>query len=140
MTNDPSQGSTDATGEDRLKARTLGVSLTVNDLERSLVWYRDVVGFDVDQRYEREGRLMAVALAAGDVKILLTPDDGRRGERKKGEGFSMQLITPQNVDGIAARIRASGGVLETEPADVWGARAFRLRDPDGFLWVISSGR
>jgi hypothetical protein len=31
-------------------------------------------------------------------------------------------------------------VLESEPADAWGARVFRLRDPDGFKLVISSER
>lgn len=28
-----------------LQARTLSVSLTVNDVAKSLAWYRDVVGF-----------------------------------------------------------------------------------------------
>ena len=32
-----------------------------------------------------------------------------------------------------------GGELLSEPADMpWGARVFRLRDPDGFLWELSS--
>ena len=47
----------------------------------------------------------------------------------------------QNIDELATRIKASGGVLEAEPVDTpWGARVFRLRDPDGFKFVISSGR
>jgi len=34
----------------------LAASLTVKDLPKSLTWYRDVVGFAVDQQYEREGK------------------------------------------------------------------------------------
>jgi uncharacterized glyoxalase superfamily protein PhnB len=124
------------------RARTLAAALTVKDLQKSLAWYRDVVGFTVDQKHEREGKLRAVSLKAGDVRILIGQDDGAKGwDRVKGEGFSLQITTDQNVDEIAKRIKALGGTLESEPADTpWGARLFRLRDPDGFKLAISSDR
>jgi len=123
-----------------LCARSLQASLTVKDLEKSLAWYRDVVGFEVDRKHEREGRLRAVSLRAGDVRILINQDDGAKGwDRAKGEGFSLQITTEQNVDAIAKSITQRGGTLESEPADTpWGARIFRLRDPDGFKLTISS--
>jgi len=124
------------------RGRTLTASLTVKDLQKSLTWYRDVVGFTVDQNHEREGKLTAVSLKAGDVRLLIVQDDGARGwDRVKGEGFSLQIITDQNVDEIAKRIKDLGGTLESQPADTpWGARVFRVRDPDGFKLVISSER
>jgi uncharacterized glyoxalase superfamily protein PhnB len=122
-------------------ARSLEASLTVLDPKRSAGWYRDVLGFTVDKEYERGGRLLAIALRAGVVRILLTQDDGAKGaDRKKGEGFSLQLSTAQDIDGLARRAKDAGAVLDTEPTDVWGARVFRLRDPDGFRLVISSLR
>ncbi len=124
-----------------LIAQSLEASLTVGDLAASVAWYRDVVGFAVDREYARDGKLLAVALRAGAVRLLLGQDDGAKGAgRAKGEGFSLQLTTPQSVDAIAARIRARGGVLDTEPTDAWGARVIRLRDPDGFRLTISSPR
>src|SRR5258705_10780854 len=60
-------------------ARALSAALTVKDLEKSLAWYRDVIGFAVDQRHEREGVLRAVSLKAGDVQILIGLDDGAKG-------------------------------------------------------------
>ncbi len=125
------------------QARSLSVSLTVNDLRTSVAWYRDVVGFAVHQEYERGGTLRAVALNAGAVRILLGQDDGAKGADRvkgKGEGCSLQFTTTQNVDDIAERIKARGGTLASEPADVWGARAFRVQDPDGFTLTISSER
>ena len=124
------------------QARTLQASLTVKDLQKSLTWYQDVVGFAVDQRHEREGKLRAVSLKAGDVRLLINQDDGAKGwDRVKGDGFSLQLTTDQNIDEIANRIKKLGGSLDSEPADMpWGARVFRLRDPDGFKLVISSER
>jgi uncharacterized glyoxalase superfamily protein PhnB len=126
---------------DAFVARSLEASLTVRDLAASVAWYCDLVGFTVDREYRRDGQLRAVALRAGAVRLLLGQDDGAKGlDRVKGEGFSLQLTTAQDVDALAARIRARGGALETEPADAWGARAFRLRDPDGFRFTISSPR
>jgi uncharacterized glyoxalase superfamily protein PhnB len=122
------------------QARSLAASLTVNDLEKSVAWYRDVIGFTVDQRHEREGKLLAVSLKAGDVRILLGQDDGAKGlNRLKGEGFSLQFTTDQDIDSIASGVKDRGGVLQLEPTDTpWGARVFRLQDPDGFKLTISS--
>lgn len=123
------------------RARALSVSFTVKDLAKSLAWYRDVVGFTVDQEHERGGVLRAVSLVAGGVKILLGQDDGAKGlDRTKGEGFSVQFTTTQNIDELAKRIKEAGVVLATEPADAWGARVFRVKDPDGFTLVFSSER
>jgi len=135
------QGATPRTQPESFRGRTLAASLTVSDLQRSLAWYRDVVGFTVDRKFEREGRLAAVALKAGAVELLLGQDDGAKGEsRVKGEGFSLQITTTQDVDALAKRIQDRGGLLTTEPADVWGARVFRMQDPDGFRLTISSQR
>jgi len=124
------------------RAREMTASLTVKDLQKSVAWYRDLLGFTVDREIERDGKLRAVALKAGAIRILLNQDDGARGfDRVKGEGFSLQFITTQSVDDIANRIKSGGGALETEPADMpWGVRAFRVRDPDGFKFAISSER
>ena len=135
------QGATPRTQPESFRGRSLAASLTVSDLQRSLAWYRDVVGFTVDRKFEREGRLAAVALKAGAVELLLGQDDGAKGEgRVKGEGFSLQITTTQDVDALAKRIKDRGGLLTTEPADVWGARVFRMQDPDGFRLTISSQR
>jgi lactoylglutathione lyase len=121
-------------------ASALTASVTVADLAKSMAWYRDVIGFEVTQQREREGKLRAVSLQAGDVRILLNQEDGAKGwDRVKGEGLSLQFTTRGSVDEVAARIKSSGYALDTEPADMpWGVRMFRMRDPDGFKLVFSS--
>lgn len=123
-------------------ANTLSASLTVKDLAKSLSWYQDVLGFTIDRKIERDGKLRAVALTAGVVRISINQDDGAKGwDRIKGLGFSLMMTTDQNIDEFANRIKMHGGTLESEPADMpWGARLFRLKDPDGFKLVISSPR
>ena len=125
--------------EIRLEGQTLGLSLTATDLQASLAWYRDVVGFAVERPYEREGRMFAVSLRSGNVRLLLTQDDGAKGDRVKGVGFSFQITTTQDVDAIAAGIKSRGGTLALEPTtNRFGARMMRLNDPDGFTLVISN--
>ena len=122
-------------------AESLEASLTTADVARSRDWYRDVLGFTVDREFERDGRLLAVAMRAGTIRLLLTQDDGAKGaDRTKGVGISLQLTTRQDVDAIATAARKAGAALEAEPFSAWGMRAFRIRDRDGFLLVISSPR
>jgi uncharacterized glyoxalase superfamily protein PhnB len=132
----------DAAEAEAFQAQALQASLTVKDLETSRAWYQDVVGFVVERQYEREGKLLAIALKAGDVRILINQDDGAKGwDRAKGEGFSLQLTTNHNIDDVAARIKERGGTLALEPTDMpWGSRVFRVVDPDGFKFAISSPR
>ncbi len=123
-------------------ASMLSVSLTVKDLGKSLAWYHDVLGFNIDRKLERDGKLRAVALKAGNLRISINQDDGAKGwNRVKGEGFSLRITTNQNIDELAKRIKEHGGTLESEPTDTpWGSRLFSLKDPDGFKLVISSPR
>ena len=123
-----------------LSGHPLAVSLTVKDLQKSLTYYQDTLGFVIERKIEREGKLRSVALKAGDVSVSINQDDGAKGwERIKGEGFSLRITTEQNVDEIAKRIKENGGTLDSEPADMpWGARVFRLKDPDGFKLSFSS--
>ncbi len=129
-----------ATSHPPFIAESLQASLTVADVRRSRDWYRDVLGFTIDREHERDGRLFAVSLSAGTVRILVTQDDGAKGERAKGQGFSLQFTTPQNIDAVADHAKRAGATFDTEPMDAFGARVFRLRDPDGFRLVISSPR
>lgn len=123
------------------RGRALSASLTATDLGTSLIWWRDVVGFTVLEEHERDGKLAAVTLVAGGVRLILGQDDGAKGlDRKKGEGFSLYITTTQDVDELASGIKERGGTLDSEPTDMpWGARAFRLSDPDGFKLTISTG-
>ena len=123
-----------------LQGLSLEASLTVKSLEQSTIWYTEVLGFAVDRRHEREGKLIAVSVRAGGVRLLLTQDDGAKGlDRTKGEGLSLQITTHQSVDTIAAEIKKHGGILDTDPTTApWGVRIIRFRDPDGFRFTVSS--
>ncbi len=122
------------------RARASHASFTVNDLAKSIAFYRDGVGFTVKREWKDAGKLVGVELRAGTVELYLSQDDGAKGwDRKKGVACSISFITAQKVDDVAARLKKAGYALLSEPGDMpWGSRAFRVADPDGFLIGISS--
>lgn len=119
--------------------RHVAPSFTVDDVDKSLAWYRDVMGFTVDKRWEESGKLMGVELKAGDVVFMIGQDDWKKGRnREKGAGFRLYCQTTQDVDKLAEGIKSRGGQLAQEPRDEeWGGRAFTVDDPDGFKITIS---
>jgi uncharacterized glyoxalase superfamily protein PhnB len=103
-------------------------------LGRSIAFYTEGLGFIIADRWEEEGKLAGVELKAGAAWLVLTQDDFKKGrDRVKGIGQRLWFYTTQDVDGLAARAKGSGIVLDQEPSDMpWGARIFMLTDPDGF--------
>ena len=127
-------------GRDVLALRTASPSFTVNDLEKSLGWYRDVLGFDVEETWKNpDGKVMGISLKAGDVSFMIGQDDWKKGrDRSKGEGFRIYCETKKSVDDLARRIESKGGRLDSGPTDQpWGVRDISVTDPDGFKITIA---
>ena len=123
-----------------LRLRALMPTFTVNDIQVSVAWYRDVLGFLVAEEYERDGKVMGVRIKAGATEFLLAQDDFAKGrDRQKGVGFRLFCVTSQDVDQLAAAVRERGGQLAQEPKDQpWGTRDFAVVDPDGFNISITT--
>jgi uncharacterized glyoxalase superfamily protein PhnB len=116
------------------------ISVTADDIQKSLAWYTDVLGFRVAQRWEQQGVLVGAELAAGDVTMYLSQEDGKKGPREKGQGVRLYWYTNQDIDKVATGIKSRGGTLASEPKDEWGVRSFNLQDPTGYLITVSSER
>jgi uncharacterized glyoxalase superfamily protein PhnB len=125
---------------DKLHLTSLTPSLTVGDVNATLRFYTEVLGFEITERFEQDGRLGGAVLAAGEARLLIGQDDWKKGrDRQKGIGFRLYLGTAQSIDDLAAAIQARGAQLDREPTDQpWGTRDFAISDPDGFAITFSS--
>ena len=132
--------STEPTAVENLNAVGLSLSLTVNDLSKSLQFYTEGLGFEVQEEHEFDGQVRFVQLSAGNAQIGLGQDDFAKGhDRVKGVGFRIWIATSQDVVELAARAKAAGITLANEPEELpWGGMAFAVIDPDGFNLSISS--
>jgi uncharacterized glyoxalase superfamily protein PhnB len=128
-----------ATTQEALQISAIVPTITVDDLQKSIAFY-EALGFTVEERWEDNETLLGVMLRAGKSQVGLSQDDWQKGrERKKGVGMRLFMSTTQNVDEIAARAKAAGVRLDSEPHDTeWKSRAFEVTDPSGFLMTISS--
>ena len=124
-----------------LRLRSIQPTFTVNNIQRSMAWYRDGLGFFVAERWEDNGQLQGVMLKAGACQFGLSQDDFSKGrEREKGVGFRVWCDTAQSVDAIAARLRAFGGSIVEGPGNKWDSYSFTAQDPDGFKITIMQAR
>lgn len=122
-----------------LQATSVMPSLTVNNLQQSLDFF-GALGFDVEDRWEQNGTLVGAMLKAGDARLGLSQDDGKKGrDRVKGVGLRIYIETSDDIDQVAARAKAAGVTLQAEPHDTdWGNRAFEVTEPSGFALTIAS--
>jgi lactoylglutathione lyase len=110
------------------------VILFVADLERSVAFYRDVVGLEL--RLAGDGY---VEFATQGAKFGLYDRNrlaeltGQGSEPPGAPGGEVVLLV-EDVDAEAARLRAAGAAILSGPVDrVWGHRTLHLADPDGFV-------
>ena len=121
-----------------LALTSAGPSFTVDNLQKSLSFYTDILGFTVGQRWEDKGQLFGAELKAGSVTFMVSQDDWSKGKHRiKGAGFRLYCETNQDVDQLAAAVKARGGTLTDEPTTEFGARYITVQDPDGFKITIS---
>lgn len=122
-----------------LQGKSVMPSLTVNNLQQSLDFFAGL-GFEVEDRWEDKGVLLGAMLKAGDARLGLSQDDGKKGsDRTKGVGMRIYIEAADDIDQVAARARAAGIRLTREPHDTeWGTRAFEVTEPSGFALTIAS--
>jgi catechol 2,3-dioxygenase-like lactoylglutathione lyase family enzyme len=116
------------------------LSLTCSDIQKSIKFYTDGLGFEIVHKMEDGGKIEFVALKAGGAQIGLGQDDFAKGkDRTKGVGVRVWLNTTQDITALAGRATSAGLKLDEGPAPLpWGPMAFAVTDPDGFKLTIST--
>jgi catechol 2,3-dioxygenase-like lactoylglutathione lyase family enzyme len=126
----------------------LRMELFVDDLDASVAFYVDVLGFRVERRDPgyvsiRRG---GVVLGLGPVAKLPEHGEGAGFTRQRlaaGKGAGVEIVLElDGVDDVIAlyehsrtRVRIAEG-LERRP---WGLVDFRLTDPDGYYLRVTHG-
>ncbi|MFW9780356.1 MAG: VOC family protein [Candidatus Heimdallarchaeota archaeon] len=107
------------------------------NMENSIVFYRDVLGFEIDEFYPDRQKPSWVAIRIGndrlgigktfaDINHKLHP----RGVDGSGVQFYIQVA---NVDQIYEKYRNKVEIIDDIETKPWGDREFTFKDPDGYL-------
>ena len=130
-----------------MKPRLTVVTLGVENLERSLAFYRDGLGLATDGIVGTEFEYGAVAffeLESG-MKLALwsrdqiARDAGVPKSPRSPTEFTLghNVNSKQEVDDIMAEAKAAGARIVKDAEDTfWGGYAGYFQDPDGHLWEV----
>lgn len=130
-----------------MKPRITVITLGVDDLERSLTFYRDGLGFPTQDIVGTEFEHGAVAcfdLQHGlKLAIWARKDLAHEAKVPLGPRSATEFTLGHNVgskaevDSVMERARKAGAVI-TDPAHdaFWGGYTGSFQDPDGHLWEV----
>jgi catechol 2,3-dioxygenase-like lactoylglutathione lyase family enzyme len=130
-----------------MKPRISVITIGVDDLERSLAFYRDALGLPTQGVVGTEFEHGAVAFfeLSGGLILAIWP----RADLAHDTGLDQSPSSPTElslghnvgsraeVDEVMEQARSAGATIVKEPADTfWGGYGGYFQDPDGHLWEI----
>lgn len=108
----------------------LWVTIAVNNMEKSLYFYQEIVGLKVSRRFTPGPGREIVFLGEGETQVELIHDSGHPAPGRV-DGLSLGFEV-QSLDDMMAFVKGNGvevegGVIQPNPH----IRFFYARDPDG---------
>jgi PhnB protein len=120
---------------------TITPYLLYEDVDAALEFLRRAFGFEEVLRYTgAEGYVSHAEARIGDTSVYLgDPGGDFRDPSKLGAATVLVGVDGiADVDALCERAREAGAQIIEEPADqVYGARRFSARDPEGHEWFFS---
>ena len=127
--------------------------ITVSNLERSLTFWREVLGFELSHRSHQTGELAAEITGVSGAEILIAvvkapghkielleyraPEDRKGADLRPCEvGHAHVALIVDDLDAVLEKIAASGWKAAGKPQTLTmgpnvGKRVIYVRDPDG---------
>jgi uncharacterized protein len=134
-------------GRISVKPRITVITLGVDDLERSLRFYRDGLGFESDGIIGTEfehGAVVFIPMQAGLILALwnradLAHDSGIEQAPPSPTELSLghNVNSKEEVDEVMQLAMVAGAAIIKPAQDTfWGGYAGYFQDPDGHLWEV----
>jgi uncharacterized glyoxalase superfamily protein PhnB len=112
--------------------------LFVQDIERSIAFYRDQLGFTVVGEAKSDGRVFWCRLKHGGASIMLQQAEGEDGPaegRGRGVGF---FFVCDDADSLFAELSDRGLILDSPTVAYYGMKQLFVPEPDGYSICFES--
>jgi catechol 2,3-dioxygenase-like lactoylglutathione lyase family enzyme len=131
-----------------MKPRITVLTIGVNDLEKSVEFYRDGLGLPTQGIVGEEFEYGAVAFfdLQGGVKLALWPrksiarDTGIPLQPPSATEFTIghTVSSKEEVDEVMEQAQKAGArIIKAAAGTFWGGYAGYFQDPDGHLWEVA---
>ena len=110
--------------------RLAHICLQVKEMNRTIAFYRDGLGFPVAFTFTKNGQLKGAYFALGGRSFLEVF------EMEKPDGITHFCLETDDIDGFIAKATAKG--IACTPKELGGCQTWQtwLRDPDGNAFEI----
>jgi uncharacterized glyoxalase superfamily protein PhnB len=118
-------------------------NLVVADLPRSLVFYRDTLGFELVATQPDTAPFVFAWLRQGPVNLFLNDAATSRADPKAGAhvkdgpGGIALYVTMTDIDAFHTRVRDTVSIIDPLETKFYGMREFTITDPDGFVLTFA---
>jgi len=117
--------------------------LNVEDVGRAAYFYKDALGFRLEESYEREGMLVWASLCFGPVRLMLhqppwgAESESRRESRQWGDAVLFFWV--EDARELHADLVSRGYEVGELQGAERGVEEFYMRDPDGYELGFATG-
>src|SRR5262245_8912200 len=122
----------------KLTATKLTPNLLVTNVERSLAFYEDVLGFTRGMTVPDQSPFVFASVTSGPIEIFfndrstVTKESPQMAGLASGGGNTM-FIEVAGVDGVHEQIKSRVNVIMPLVTQWYGLREFAFEDPDGYV-------
>jgi uncharacterized glyoxalase superfamily protein PhnB len=113
--------------------------LTVRNVETSVKFYQERLGFEVLQKMREKGTMSYALLKAGAITLALQSQQKLKEDfptlknpARPGPNFNL-IVKVDDAAALFGQLRKGTEVVKPLETTFYGATEFTLRDPDGYL-------
>ena len=132
----------------------LQTSFVVSDVDRSVAFYRDILGFELEKVVEAPAGQISDLLGEKGVRLKValmwmgphmlelmqyTPPGRPQAPKQRDVGAAHMAFTVEDIDAASQALKAKGVTFVAPPQDFGRTKAVYFRDPDGITMELLEG-
>lgn len=125
-----------------MKLQSLTPNLMVEDVNKTIEFYTDILDFEVLQTVPEEGVLEWAMVCRDDVSLMFQKKESIKGEYpalkdKQGGGALTFYIKMEGLESMYQEIKNDAHIIKEMHKTFYGANEFAIQDPNSFILTFS---